>query len=62
MFVLHGNAPLIPLTPRKGPLLLGCTDSDLKSDTNWRNLPEHRDEGQVKLDVERSFIYYPDGM
>ncbi|RYP72234.1 hypothetical protein DL771_004364 [Monosporascus sp. 5C6A] len=25
----------------------------------WRNLPHHRDEEQVKLDVDRSFVYYP---
>ncbi|ORY64895.1 rab-GTPase-TBC domain-containing protein [Pseudomassariella vexata] len=27
---------------------------------SWRELPRHRDEHQVCLDVERSFIYYPD--
>ncbi|KAH8804809.1 rab-GTPase-TBC domain-containing protein [Xylogone sp. PMI_703] len=47
------------------PLLLGCSEftSDLESEkdiNSWRDLPEHRDEGQVQLDVERSFIYYPD--
>ncbi|KAK7745258.1 GTPase-activating protein gyp8 [Diatrype stigma] len=26
---------------------------------DWRNLPPHRDEAQVKLDVDRSFVYYP---
>ncbi|KAK8011478.1 hypothetical protein PG990_010443 [Apiospora arundinis] len=25
----------------------------------WRELPRHRDEDQVRLDVDRSFIYYP---
>lgn len=29
---------------------------------DWRNLPRHRDEDQVKLDVDRSFVYYPNGM
>ncbi|KAH8681027.1 rab-GTPase-TBC domain-containing protein [Xylariales sp. PMI_506] len=29
------------------------------SDTPWRELPRHRDEDQVRLDVDRSFIYYP---
>lgn len=27
--------------------------------SDWRDLPRHRDEDQVKLDVNRSFIYYP---
>ncbi|TAQ91208.1 hypothetical protein B7494_g396 [Chlorociboria aeruginascens] len=42
------------------PLLLGC--GDIKTEpvkTNWRLLPEHRDEYQVRLDVDRSFIFYP---
>ncbi|MCJ1282156.1 hypothetical protein MMC26_001479 [Xylographa opegraphella] len=26
---------------------------------DWRFLPKHKDEDQVKLDVNRSFIYYP---
>lgn len=25
----------------------------------WRDLPIHHDEEQVKLDVIRSFVYYP---
>ncbi|KAI1172717.1 rab-GTPase-TBC domain-containing protein [Nemania sp. FL0916] len=25
----------------------------------WMRLPRHRDEDQVKLDVDRSFVYYP---
>ncbi|KAG5983838.1 hypothetical protein E4U55_006988 [Claviceps digitariae] len=25
----------------------------------WENLPRHRDEEQVQLDVDRSFVYYP---
>ncbi|KAK8029144.1 hypothetical protein PG991_006200 [Apiospora marii] len=29
-------------------------------DKPWRELPRHRDEDQVRLDVDRSFIYYPD--
>ncbi|KAI0387474.1 rab-GTPase-TBC domain-containing protein [Hypomontagnella monticulosa] len=27
---------------------------------SWRELERHRDEDQVKLDVDRSFVYYPD--
>ncbi len=60
-----------------GPILLGSVDSwgstDLDGEANpvpgaedraedWRNLPRHRDEDQVKLDVDRSFVYYPNGM
>ncbi|CAG8973830.1 hypothetical protein HYALB_00005575 [Hymenoscyphus albidus] len=47
------------------PLLLG--EPSQSSDTerekgdreDWKQFPEHRDEGQVQLDVNRSFIYYP---
>ncbi|KAL2061711.1 hypothetical protein VTL71DRAFT_7089 [Oculimacula yallundae] len=48
------------------PLLLGCEhrDVDIKQesrtgDGDWKSLPVHRDEDQVRLDVDRSFIYYP---
>lgn len=30
-------------------------------DKSWTTLPRHRDEDQVRLDVDRSFIYYPNG-
>ncbi|KAB8303480.1 hypothetical protein EYC80_004897 [Monilinia laxa] len=44
------------------PLLLGCgsdhDDTEGKA-TSWEDLPKHRDEYQVALDVDRSFIYYP---
>lgn len=39
------------------PVLLGCRGA---KEPAWRELPEHRDEGQVRLDVDRSFVYYPD--
>lgn len=45
-----------------GPLLLGYTPgtSTTKDDSeDWRNLPRHKDEDQVKRDVDRAFIYYP---
>lgn len=35
---------------------------DEREDTtskSWQSLPPHRDETQVQLDVDRSFIYYP---
>lgn len=40
------------------PILLGCADSDAEH-TQWENLPAHREEGQVDLDVNRAFVYYP---
>ena len=45
----------------QGPILLGCDAPETGiSPQPWRELPRHRDEDQVKLDVNRSFIYYPD--
>lgn len=48
----------------KGPILLGCeqplSTADT-SDTSWKALPRHRDEDQVQLDVNRAFVYYPNG-
>ncbi|PSS25672.1 hypothetical protein M430DRAFT_134332 [Amorphotheca resinae ATCC 22711] len=47
------------------PLLLGydCDGGGVDRNSGdiqgWRSLPKHRDEGQVQLDVDRSFIYYP---
>lgn len=28
----------------------------------WKELPPHRDEDQVQLDVNRAFVYYPNGV
>ena len=28
-------------------------------DGSWRELPPHKDESQVDLDVNRAFVYYP---
>jgi len=44
------------------PLLLGCarTDTDAAGEKMpWTELPPHRDEAQVALDVNRAFVYYP---
>ncbi|KAK1594430.1 GTPase-activating protein gyp10 [Colletotrichum navitas] len=50
------------------PILLGPTDGESSEDTvateqedksSWKDLPRHRDEEQVALDVNRAFIYYP---
>ncbi|KAI0597450.1 rab-GTPase-TBC domain-containing protein [Biscogniauxia sp. FL1348] len=47
-----------------GPVLLGFEVDKLgdpveEGSDSWRELPRHRDEDQVKLDVDRSFVYYP---
>ncbi|PNY23999.1 TBC1 domain family member 20 [Tolypocladium capitatum] len=53
------------------PILLGLPPPDAASGGDaghvqsenhtgdWKELPRHRDEDQVQLDVNRSFIYYP---
>ncbi|KAL9625932.1 MAG: hypothetical protein Q9204_007720 [Flavoplaca sp. TL-2023a] len=44
------------------PLLLGYNPSKTAESTEtaaWQHLPRHKDEDQVRLDVDRSFIYYP---
>lgn len=45
-----------------GPILLGYdykTSVEPISSRAWRSLPPHKDEDQVRLDVDRSFVYYP---
>ena len=57
-----------PFRRHTGPILLGHVPGASKesafapsdSQVPWQKLPPHRDEYQVQLDVERSFIYYPD--
>ncbi|KAL9104002.1 MAG: hypothetical protein Q9163_001022 [Psora crenata] len=47
---------------RVWPILLGChakLRGDLTDRSRWRQLPRHKDEDQVELDVNRSFVYYP---
>ncbi|KAI0799104.1 rab-GTPase-TBC domain-containing protein [Xylaria sp. FL0064] len=52
------------LRSRAWPILLGfdagvTSDSSSEISSSWEHLPRHRDEEQVKLDVDRSFVYYP---
>ncbi|KAI2625198.1 rab-GTPase-TBC domain-containing protein [Xylaria nigripes] len=52
------------LRSRAWPTLLGlgvdATQVDSTEDSaSWKHLPRHRDEEQVGLDVNRSFVYYP---
>jgi hypothetical protein len=42
------------------PILLGSSDQAYDSG-DWKSLPIHKDEEQVALDVNRSFVYYPNG-
>ncbi|KAK5187961.1 GTPase-activating protein gyp8, partial [Cryomyces antarcticus] len=42
-----------------GPVLLGCSSDAYKQQPPWQSLPPHKDEDQVRLDVNRSFVYYP---
>ncbi|PGH16825.1 hypothetical protein AJ79_01469 [Helicocarpus griseus UAMH5409] len=42
------------------PILLGCDYSpDHSTASEWTSLPVHGDEEQVKLDVNRAFVHYP---
>ncbi|EAW08327.1 TBC domain-containing protein [Aspergillus clavatus NRRL 1] len=42
------------------PILLRCdTDVEDSEFVSWEDLPSHKDEDQVQLDVNRSFVYYP---
>ncbi|GAB1318799.1 GTPase-activating protein gyp8 [Madurella fahalii] len=47
------------------PVLLGIqpidgkTEADADEAASWKTFPRHKDEDQVQLDVNRSFIYYP---
>ncbi|KAF2137165.1 uncharacterized protein K452DRAFT_302198 [Aplosporella prunicola CBS 121167] len=42
------------------PILLGANDAD--DPVAWEKLQPHADEDQVKLDVNRSFVYYPNDL
>lgn len=42
------------------PILLGLDlEAGIDGPGDWESLPPHKDEDQVALDVERSFVYYP---
>ncbi|QSL66854.1 hypothetical protein MERGE_001241 [Pneumocystis wakefieldiae] len=47
--------------PRKKiwEILICPEDKKLESKIDWKLLPVHKDENQVQLDVNRSFIHYP---
>ncbi|KAJ9253287.1 hypothetical protein DTO207G8_4294 [Paecilomyces variotii] len=41
------------------PILVGSDRISERDQPAWSSLPRHVDEDQVKLDVNRSFVYYP---
>lgn len=42
------------------PILLGIDlNEEIDGPGDWESLPVHKDEDQVALDVDRSFVYYP---
>jgi hypothetical protein len=43
------------------PILLGSSNETETDSGEWKILPVHKDEEQVALDVNRSFVYYPNG-
>lgn len=51
----------------EGPILLGYgrdqrSGNAQTASTTWKSLPRHSDEDQVRLDVDRAFVYYPRGL
>ncbi|ROW05668.1 hypothetical protein VMCG_05271 [Cytospora schulzeri] len=47
-----------PSKPAEDDIIrLAASDPDYAS---WKSLPPHSEEGQVQLDVDRAFVYYPD--
>lgn len=54
---LHGDTADEP----KVKLEDGDVPQDPLGRTPYTELPPHRDEDQVQLDVNRSFVYYPSG-
>ncbi|RMD40915.1 hypothetical protein DV735_g4191, partial [Chaetothyriales sp. CBS 134920] len=49
------------LRQKAWPILLSCPGPEtgqLDEDQSWQAKPAHRDEGQVRLDVDRAFVYY----
>lgn len=59
----HGGLLDDDLRKNAWPLLLGCeaTSVETSNDSSWTALPPHKDEDQVELDVNRAFVYYPNG-
>lgn len=58
--ILLGLPPPIDEKEGHNAHLAGPDAASLNDD--WKELPCHKDEGQVQLDVNRSFVHYPNGM
>jgi len=41
------------------PILMAVDPKTSTANADWKQLPSHSDEDQVRLDVDRSFVYYP---
>lgn len=50
---------LIGLSSESSDCSANSKEGDTDTECGWKSLPRHRDEDQVQLDVNRSFIYYP---
>ncbi|KAJ6144356.1 hypothetical protein N7470_008251 [Penicillium chermesinum] len=50
------------LRQKAWPILLHCDKNSLSDLKPIQDLPPHTDEEQVKLDVDRSFVYYPNDL
>ncbi|KAF2231031.1 hypothetical protein EV356DRAFT_507808 [Viridothelium virens] len=56
----RGGLLIDSLRQKAWPLLLGVDqESTTAPQSSWESLPTHKDENQVKLDVDRAFVYYP---
>ena len=56
------SSPNFDIDSTKGPLMLGCQREQahkIGPFRDWHDLPRHKDEDQVHLDVNRAFVYYP---
>lgn len=54
----HGGFVNDEVRRRAWPIVLG-SDTVIDASEDWKQLPRHRDEDQVALDVHRAFVYYP---
>ncbi|KAG5931515.1 hypothetical protein E4U53_001726 [Claviceps sorghi] len=50
---------LVGLSSESYECSAGSNSGDTDGECGWEKLPRHRDEEQVQLDVDRSFVYYP---
>lgn len=58
--ILLGLPP--PIDEKDGDNALSANPDAAPLNDDWKDLPRHKDEDQVQLDVNRSFVHYPNGM